>query len=98
MGRWYLKSFAQIFFEPPKQTQIEADAIELELAIRRANYASGHTHFLQSEMRAYAVNLGLTPTRFTRALAFLGGQGKVRVVLQRKTAWIELNTYLPMQY
>jgi len=91
LGQWYVESFAQIFYEPPKLSQTEADAIELEAAIRRAGQASGHTLFKQSEMRAYAPNLGLTPARFTRALAALGGQGKIRVHMQRNVPWIELN-------
>jgi len=91
LGEWYIDAYAQMVFEPPTATQAEIDATVLERALYQFFQVVGKSKFRQSEMRACALNLGLTPARFTRALAALGGQGKVRVVLQRNTPWIEFN-------
>ncbi len=88
LGQWYLDAFAQIAYEPPKQSQAELDAAEIERELQQIFVAAGVTHFRQSEMRASAVNLGLTPARFDNALSILGGQKKIRIVFQRKTYWI----------
>lgn len=98
LGAWYIEAYAQMVYEPPKPTQAETDAIELERAIHQFFHTAGSSKFRQSEMRSCALNLGLTPTRFTRALATLGGQGKVRVVMQRNTPWIEFNVFYFSQY
>jgi hypothetical protein len=89
LGQWHIEAFAQMAYQPPKPTKAEADAIELEHAIREFLYTTGISLIRQSEMRAFAINLGLTPARLTRALAALGGQGKVQVVMRRNTPWIE---------
>ena len=95
-GNWYVESFAQIFYEPPKQTQAEVDADELENSFFEACRLTGCSVFRQSVMRTQALNLGLTPTRFTRALAVLCQQGRARMVLHRNVPWIELNiSHLP---
>jgi hypothetical protein len=89
LGQWYIEAFAQMVYEPPKLTQTETDAITLERAIHEVFHTAGLSLFRQSDMRTHALNLGLTPTRFTRALAALAGQGKVRVLMQRNTPWVE---------
>lgn len=91
LGAWYIEAYAQMVYEPPKPTQAETDAIELERAIHQFFHSTGSSVIRQSAMRSTALNLGLTPSRFTRALATLGGQGKVRVVMQRNTPWVEFN-------
>lgn len=98
LGHWYIEAFAQMVYEPPKLTQTETDAIVLERAIQQVFHSSGISLFRQSEMRSCALNLGLTPARFTRALAALGGHGRVRVVMQRNTPWIEFNAFHFSQY
>jgi hypothetical protein len=90
-GNWYVESFAQIFYEPPKQTQAEVDADELETSFFQTCRLAGFSVFRQSAMRTQALNLGLTPTRFTRALAVLCKQGRTRMVSHRNEPWIELN-------
>lgn len=90
-GNWYVESFAQIFYEPPKQTQAEVDADELENSFFQTCRLTGCSVFRQSAMRTQAMNLGLTPTRFNRALAVLCKQGRARMVLHRNVPWIELN-------
>ncbi|KWC40778.1 hypothetical protein WL51_06720 [Burkholderia ubonensis] len=90
-GDWYVESFARIFYEPPKPTQAEADADELGNAFIQTYRLTGAWMFRQSEMRTQALNLGLTSTRFTRALAVLCQQGRTRVDLYRNVPWITLD-------
>ena len=93
LGSWYVDSYAQMIYEPPKQTQADVDAIALEQAMRHIFYTTGSSFFLKSRLHTSSVNLGFTPNRFTRALAILGGQHKVRVFMHGKTSWVELNTF-----
>lgn len=90
-GDWYVESFARIFFEPPKQTQTEVDADDLENFFIQTCQWSGNSIFRQSDMRAQALNLGLTPTRFTRALAVLCKQERAWVTSYQNKPWVALN-------
>ncbi|OJA51117.1 DUF3987 domain-containing protein [Burkholderia ubonensis] len=90
-GDWYVESFARIFYEPPKPMQAEADADELGNALVQTYRLTGAWVFRQSEMRTQALNLGLTSTRFTRALAVLCQQGRTRVDSYRNVPWITLD-------
>ncbi|KVC72105.1 DUF3987 domain-containing protein [Burkholderia ubonensis] len=91
LGDWYVESFARVFYEPPKPTQVEADANELGDALFQTYQMTGAWVFRQSEMRTQALNLGLTSTRFTRALAVLCQQGRTRVDSYRNVPWITLD-------
>ncbi|WP_247549211.1 DUF3987 domain-containing protein [Ralstonia solanacearum] len=90
-GDWYVDSFARIFYESPKLTQAEIDADELGNAFLQTYRLTGAWVFRQSEMRTQATNLGLTSTRFTRALAVLCQQGRTRVDSYRNVPWITLD-------
>lgn len=90
-GNWYVESFAKIFFEPPKQTQAEVDAESLERFFIQTCQLSGNSIFRQSDMRAQALNFGLTPTRFTRALGVLCMQGRAWITSYQNKPWVALN-------
>jgi len=89
---WHIEAFAQAVYEQPKLMQADKDAAELERAILQFFHTNGISQCRLSEMRTNALNLGLTPTRFTRALATLASQGKVRVVSHRNTPWVLFNS------
>ncbi|TCK97138.1 DUF3987 domain-containing protein [Paraburkholderia sp. BL9I2N2] len=93
-GNWYVESFAQIFHEEPKPTKAEVDADELGNAFVQMWLSKGIWMLRQSELRTWALNLGLTSTRFTRALAVLCKQGRVGVFPYRNVPWVELNRSL----
>ncbi|WP_175762559.1 DUF3987 domain-containing protein [Burkholderia anthina] len=94
-GNWYVESFARIFYEQPKPTQAEADADELGNAFLQTYQLTGASMFRQSEIRTQALNLGLTSTRFSRALAALCQQGRARVDLYRNVPWITFDCSRP---
>ncbi|NKF90718.1 hypothetical protein GO286_03004 [Ralstonia solanacearum] len=87
-GDWYVESFARIFDEPPKPTLAEADAGKIEQAIIGPCLMRGVSGCSQADLRTAAFNLGLTSTRFTRALAVLCEQGRVRVIRHLNKQWI----------
>jgi hypothetical protein len=87
-GDWYVESFARIFYEPPKPTQAEVDAGTIEQAILGPCLLKGVSGCSQANLRTAAFNLGLTSTRFTRALAVLCEQGRVRVIRHLNKPWI----------
>ena len=90
-GQWYAEAFAQLNYEPPSLTQAATDAIRLEAAAHDIFARTGLYQFRQSEMRAGSLNLGLTPARFTRALAALAEQEAMRIVMQDKSPWVVFN-------
>jgi hypothetical protein len=96
-GDWYVNSFAQMFYEPPQLTQVEVDADELEQLLIQTCW-TGTSMFRQSEMRTLALNVGLTPTRFTRALACLCKQGRAWMMSHQNKPWIALNLSRLPQY
>ena len=88
LGIWYIEEFARMMHEPPKVTQADLDVTTLENAILSVVHQTGVSKYRQSVLRACAANLGLTPARFNRALAVLGGQGKIKVIVERNTPWV----------
>ncbi|KGC65860.1 hypothetical protein DP57_688 [Burkholderia pseudomallei] len=88
LGNWYVESFARIFYEPPKPTLAETDAGKIEQAIIGPCLMRGVSGCSQADLRTAAFNLGLTSTRFTRALAVLCEQGRVRVIRHLNKQWI----------
>lgn len=98
IGNWYVESFARIVYEPPKQTQVEADANQLERSFFQVFQHTARSQFPKSELSHYALNIGLTPARVTRALAVLGEQGRVRIFMHLRKPWVELNTFRLPQY
>lgn len=90
IGDWYVDSFVQIFYEPPQVTQVEVDADALERLLIQNSWA-GASIFRQSEMRTQSLNVGLTPTRFTRALALLCERGRASMVTFQNKPWIALH-------
>lgn len=79
IGRWCIESVLRTIYEPPKLTQAEFDAAVLEKGLISLYFSEAcRTHFFISDIRTHALGLGLTPARFTRALALLGKQNKVR--------------------
>lgn len=97
-GDWYVESFAQIFYNPPKLTQAEGDADELEKLFIQACRWTGSSIFRQSDMRTQALNFGLTPTRFSRALAVLCKQGRASMISYQSKPWIALHLSPLTQY
>lgn len=93
LGDWYVNSFARGMFVPPEPTQLEIDARDLECALLNWAQTSGCCQFRQSDARTYALNFGLTPSRFTRALAFLGKQRKICIFLVRNVPFIQVNSH-----
>lgn len=101
LGEWYVSSFERGTYvppAPPKRSQQEIDAEDLDRALLQLVKTRGFTCFEQSVIRAYAFNLGLTPSRFTRALALLGKQGNVYVYLMRNKPIIQVNVPPLAQY
>ena len=96
-GDWYVDSFAQIFYEPPQITQEDVDADKLEQLFIQTSWA-GTSMFRQSDMRTLALNVGLTPTRFTRALACLCKQGRAWMMSHQNKPWIAINLSRLPQY
>lgn len=92
---WHIEAFAQAVYEPPKLTQSDKDAVDLERAIR--NHALVHNVWLyrHSDMRSEAINIGLTPSRFKHALALIAKQGQVRVFTHQRTVWVEVAPIYP---
>ncbi len=90
-GNWYVDSYREIFCEEPKPTQAEVGADALWSAFVRICQATGRWTIPQSELRTWAVNLGLTGSRFPRALAVLCKQGRIGVFPGRNGPWVELN-------
>lgn len=90
-GNCYVDSYREIFCEEPKPTQAEVGADALWSAFVRVCQATGRWTIPQSELRTWAVNLGLTGSRFPRALAVLCKQGRVGVFPGRNGPWVELN-------
>lgn len=88
LGNWYVESFARIFDEPSRPTLAEADAGKIEQAIIGPCLMGGVSRCSQADLRTAAFNLGLTSTRFTRALAALCEQGRVRVIRHLNKQWI----------
>lgn len=87
-GDWYVDSFARIFYEHPKPTPAEADADKLQQTILGPCLMRGVSGCSQADLRTAAFNLGLTSTRFTRALAVLCEQGRTRVIRHLNKPWI----------
>ncbi|MFC7286431.1 DUF3987 domain-containing protein [Herminiimonas glaciei] len=98
LGNWYIESFAQIAYEPPKTTQAEDDADKLADCFYQFFYQTRYLQFPMSDLRHTALSIGLTPTRVTRALATLGEQGRIRVFVHLKKPWVELNASRFPQY
>lgn len=90
LDKHYVESFARIVDEPPKPTQAEKDAAALEQEFTSLYLSTNCTQFLKSDIRTRALGLGLTPVRFTRALAVLGERGKVRTFPHLNKPWVEI--------
>ncbi|WP_269139802.1 DUF3987 domain-containing protein [Burkholderia stagnalis] len=99
LGNWYVESFARIFYEPPQPTRAESDAGKIEQAILGPCLMRGVSRCSQADLRTAAFNLGLTSTRFTRALAVLCEQGRVRVIRHLNKPWILFDlAYSPLNW
>jgi hypothetical protein len=98
LAKWYIRSFAHLVYEPPKQTQAEIDAGELLACFYQFFHQTGQSQFPISGLNHTALSIGLTPTRVTRALAKLGEQGRIRVFIHFKKPWIDLNVFRLAQY
>jgi len=98
IGDWYVDSFVQIFHEPPQVTQVEVDSDDLEQLLIQTCCQTGTSMFRQSDLRTHALNVGLTPTRFTRALALLCRHGRAWTMLNQNKPWIALNLSRLPQY
>lgn len=90
-GNWYVDSYREIFCEEPKPTQAEIGADALWGAFVSICQTTSRWTIPQSELRTWAINLGLTGSRFTRALAVLCKQGRVGVFPGRNGPQIGLN-------
>jgi hypothetical protein len=90
LGRFHIDAYTRMIYTPPQPTQVELDAIVLERALQHYLQNSRTSQIRQSEVRSYAINLGLTTSRFSRALALLGGQQRICVRMHRNTPWVEL--------
>lgn len=91
IGKWCLDCVAQTISEPPKLTQAEIDAAALEEGLIHLCFSSAcETRFRKSDIRAFAVGWGVAPTRFDRALAVLGKQGKVRTYSHGNRRCVEI--------
>lgn len=88
-------SFAQIVNVPPKLTQTEIDAQILERALIVAYRNTSFPRLLQSEVRTYAINFGLSGGRFAKALAHLAVSDVLTVTTRRKAIWVEMNLRNP---
>ena len=95
---WYVEEFARMMYEPPKVTQADLDVTTLENAILTVVHQTGVSKYRQSVLRACAANLGLTPGRFNCALAVLGGQGKIKVVVDRNTPWVIFQNHYSLAF
>lgn len=95
-GDWYIESFAQVCYEPPKLTQAEMDAGVIERALIDSFHMTGYCQFLRSDMQKQSLGLGLTPARFTRGLAELGKQKKIHVQTDGRKTWIGLINLPPV--
>ncbi|MBO7930558.1 DUF3987 domain-containing protein [Burkholderia pseudomallei] len=99
LANWYVESFAQIFFEPPKPTLAETDADSIAQGILGPCLMGGVYGCSVADLRTAAFNLGLTSTRFTRALAVLCGQGRVRMIRHLNKPWILFDlAYSPLNW
>lgn len=91
LGRWSLDSFFQMTYKPPQLTQAEQDAVTLEQALRQTVLSSGRPMLLLSEVRRTVPNIGITKSRFDRALPILAGQGAVSVIPFGHADWLQIH-------
>jgi hypothetical protein len=85
IGRWSIDAFLALTYVPPKQTQAELDGEKLLQALQEVVRTTNQTTFLMKNCRRLAPNLGLTASQFTRALPFLANNGKIQIVLDRRS-------------
>lgn len=99
IGKFHIENYAHLMYEPPKLSQAEEDSLILERAMWQIYTNHGVSQHLLRDMRSFSPNIGLTSPRLTRALAVLGGQGRVRVVRLNGKDVVELNTFrMPSLY
>lgn len=91
LGRWSLDNFLQLTYEPPRLSQAEQDAMTLAQALDQAAQSTGGSPLRLSELRRCAPNIGLTKSRFERALPILARQGKVTVVPHGNVDWLTVH-------
>lgn len=98
LGNWYIESYAQIVYEPPVPTQAEIDADQLAGCFYQFYRQTGQLQFPMTDLRHTALSIGLTPARVTRAIAVLGKQARIRVVMYLRKPWVVLNALCIPQY
>jgi hypothetical protein len=91
LDRWSMDNFRRMTYQPPKVSQAEQDALNLEQALAQAVHSTGRTAFPLSQVRRSAPNMGLTKARLDRAVPILAGQGKVTVMLVGSVDWLQFN-------
>ncbi len=99
LGNWYVESFAQIFYEPPKLTQAEVSADKIAQEIIGPCLMRGIFGCSPADLRTAALNLGLTSSHFNRALAVLCEQRRVSVIRHLNKPWILFDlAYSPLDW
>ncbi len=91
---WYTASYIKGTYkppEPPKRPQEEVDADTLEFGVFNHFYKPDQLNvFTEAVLRTFAINLGLTRTRFNKAVAVLGGRGSIIAFNEERTMKIYL--------
>ena len=88
---WSIESYMALIEIPSKPTQLEEDVARLEHELTRAANVYGPT-FKLSVLRRMSPNIGLTKSRFDRALPLLAHSGKISVYLNGREDWAFVNT------
>jgi len=79
-------SFAQMTYSPPPVTP----AMVLENALHTWAATTGMTRISLADIKGHRINLGLTSTQLSKALAELGGGRRIVVEKVGRTTWIQL--------
>ena len=86
-----IDAFAEMTHVPPTPTQAEKDAHVVHQALLQSVASTGYSRFKLADLRRWAINLGLTPHRFNRAVPVLAGSGYVTVFQDGRTDYLQLN-------
>ncbi|MBX9899617.1 MAG: DUF3987 domain-containing protein [Burkholderiaceae bacterium] len=94
LGSYYLDTFEQLTYQPYQPTQLQTDVASLFNALNNLLSAYGTSRFLISDLRStFAINLGQTPSRLSRALAELAKQNKLTAFTEDKKRWVQFHPY-----
>lgn len=90
IGRISLDAYAELLYAPPKLSQSDIDALALESEIYRLSGDAQAHCFLLKELQRMVINIGMTKSRFNKAVHRLAGSGRFFVSYYNDQEYINI--------